>query len=85
MVGNDADKIYMVMDYMEHEVKTLLEYEKYGHYQFNIAEIKCLMLQLLRGIEYLHEHYIFHRDLKTSNLLYNNKGILKICDFGLAK
>ena len=28
---------------------------------------------------------IFHRDLKTSNLLYTNKGILKVCDFGLAR
>ena len=43
VVGNDVDKIYLVMDYMEHELKALLEYEAYGHYEFNIAEIKCLM------------------------------------------
>jgi cell division cycle 2-like protein len=34
---------------------------------------------------YLHDRKIVHRDLKTSNLLYSNAGILKICDFGLAR
>lgn len=39
----------------------------------------------MKGIAYLHERKIVHRDLKTSNLLYSNDGILKICDFGLAR
>jgi cell division cycle 2-like protein len=30
-------------------------------------------------------HIVFGRDLKTSNILYNNKGDLKICDLGLAR
>lgn len=36
-------------------------------------------------MEYLHSKSYIHRDLKTSNLLYSNKGYLKICDFGLAR
>lgn len=35
-----------------------------------------------------HEHhspYQLHRDLKTSNLLLNNRGQLKVADFGLAR
>jgi cell division cycle 2-like protein len=40
---------------------------------------------MLTGLEYMHKHWIVHRDLKTSNLLYGNDGVLKICDFGLAR
>lgn len=43
------------------------------------------MYQLLDGIEYLHDNWVLHRDLKTSNILYNNRGELKICDFGMAR
>lgn len=37
------------------------------------------------GMAYLHENWVLHRDLKTSNILYTNRGELKLCDFGLAR
>ena len=43
------------------------------------------MRDLIEGMAYLHKRKIVHRDLKTSNILYSNEGILKICDFGLAR
>lgn len=49
------------------------------------SQVKCLLLQLLHGVAHLHKHWILHRDLKTANILLNNDGILKICDFGLAR
>lgn len=49
------------------------------------SEIKTLLLQLTSGVTYLHENWILHRDLKTSNLLLNNRGQLKIADFGMAR
>lgn len=52
---------------------------------FLASEIKCLLQQLTSGVAYMHENWILHRDLKTSNLLLNNRGQLKIADFGMAR
>lgn len=82
VVGESLDSIFMVMEYMEHDLKAMSEEMQQP---FSTSEVKCLMLQLLEGVAYMHNNWVIHRDLKTSNLLYNNKGELKICDFGLAR
>ncbi|KAL8253569.1 hypothetical protein R6Q59_031790 [Mikania micrantha] len=82
VVGSNLDSIFMVMEYMEHDLKALMETMKQP---FSQSEVKCLMLQLFEGTKYLHDNWVLHRDLKTSNLLLNNRGELKICDFGLSR
>lgn len=47
-------------------------------------QIKCYMKQLLHAVEHCHLRGIMHRDIKTSNILVNNQGTLKLADFGLA-
>lgn len=82
VVGSNMDKIYIVMDYVEHDLKSLMETMKSP---FLVGEVKTLMKQLLRAVAHLHDNWILHRDLKTSNLLLSHKGILKVGDFGLAR
>ncbi|XP_050552534.1 uncharacterized protein LOC126911174 [Spodoptera frugiperda] len=48
---------------------------------FGSEHVKCLMLQLLTAIQYLHDSSVFHRELNTSKIQLTEDGILK-ADFG---
>lgn len=74
--------MFMVTPYMDHDLSGLLENP---NVKFTEPQRKCYMKQLLEGCAYLHENRILHRDMKAANLLINNKGILQIADFGLAR
>ena len=80
--GKKKAFMYMVTPYMDHDLSGLLENPGV---RITEPQIKCYMLQLLEGVRYLHSQKILHRDMKAANLLINNKGVLQIADFGLAR
>ncbi|KAI0522540.1 hypothetical protein KFK09_004920 [Dendrobium nobile] len=73
--------LYLVFEYMEHDLAGLASYPGI---KFTEPQVKCYMHQLLCGLDHCHTHGVLHRDIKGSNLLIDNNGILKIADFGLA-
>ncbi|BAT88079.1 mitogen-activated protein kinase kinase kinase ANP1-like isoform X1 [Vigna umbellata] len=52
---------------------------------FPEAVIRTYTKQLLLGLEYLHKNGIMHRDIKGANILVDNKGCIKLADFGASK
>lgn len=52
---------------------------------FKEAMIKNFVRQILSGLAYLHNKDIIHRDIKGANVLVDNKGGIKISDFGISK
>jgi serine/threonine-protein kinase BUR1 len=80
--GRKRAILYMVTPYMDHDLSGLLDNPDV---HFTVPQIKCYMLQLFKGLRYLHDNNILHRDMKAANLLINNRGRLQIADFGLAR
>ncbi|KAL7288171.1 hypothetical protein TKK_0017725 [Trichogramma kaykai] len=85
VIGNYNRDLYMVMDYIEHDLQSLRNYLRDNNLEFRPSEVKCLLRQLLSAVAYLHDNRILHRDLKTQNLLLSHKGVLKIADLGIAE
>ena len=75
------NEVFIIMEYCDSgDLMTIIKRpikEKYAQFYF------C---QLANGLKYLDNHSIIHRDIKPKNiLLTNNRRVLKIADFGLAK
>ena len=49
------------------------------------AEARHFFDKLINGIAYIHNKNIIHGDIKLENILLDNKGEVKICDFGISK
>lgn len=81
----DAQNIYLVMELCTGgELFDFIVRKKH----LNEQEARTIMVQLLRSLNYLHNHEICHRDLKPENLLFAEEGninSLKLIDFGLSK
>lgn len=83
-LGSNSDETHLniFLEYVAGgSVATMLV--NYG--SLNEQLIRGFVRQILEGLNYLHSKDIIHRDIKGANILVDNKGTVKISDFGISK
>jgi negative regulator of PHO system len=83
-VIHTENKLMLVFEFMDKDLKRYMD-SRGDRGALDPATVKSFMYQLQRGIAFCHENRVLHRDLKPQNLLINNRGQLKLADFGLAR
>uniref|UniRef100_A0A8C6UBH5 cyclin-dependent kinase n=1 Tax=Neogobius melanostomus TaxID=47308 RepID=A0A8C6UBH5_9GOBI len=72
----------LVFEYLDKDLKQYMD--DCGNIM-SMHNVKIFLFQILRGLSYCHKRKVLHRDLKPQNLLINDRGELKLADFGLAR
>lgn len=73
----DGDYLVLIMEYCNNQhIETFLEKNP------STLDIQDKIKQIINGMDYLHSHNIFHRDIKPQNILLHD-GTIKIADFGV--
>uniref|UniRef100_A0AAQ5YNS4 cyclin-dependent kinase n=1 Tax=Amphiprion ocellaris TaxID=80972 RepID=A0AAQ5YNS4_AMPOC len=72
----------LVFEYLDKDLKQYMD--DCGNIM-SMHNVKIFLFQILRGLSYCHKRKVLHRDLKPQNLLINERGELKLADFGLAR
>ena len=80
-VGFEDNMHYIVMEFVEG--LSLKDYIKQKG-ALPVQPACAIMMQILDGIKYAHEHGIIHRDIKPHNILLGKDGRTKVTDFGIA-
>nr|AFV07383.1 CDC2 [Carassius auratus red var. x Cyprinus carpio] len=77
-------KLYLVFEFLSMDLKKYLDSIPSGLFMDPML-VKSYLYQILEGILFCHCRRVLHRDLKPQNLLIDNKGVIKLADFGLAR
>ena len=81
-VGQDGDRHYIVMEYVDgQDLKTLIRQKGRLH----MDEALDIAVQVCAGVGHAHKAGIVHCDVKPQNVLVTQDGRAKVTDFGIAR
>ncbi|XP_060068650.1 cyclin-dependent kinase 1-like [Ylistrum balloti] len=78
------NKLFLVFEFLSMDLKRYMDSIPSGQFMDKML-VKSYLYQIMQGILFCHQRRVLHRDLKPQNLLIDNKGIIKLADFGLAR
>ncbi|VDL60442.1 unnamed protein product [Hymenolepis diminuta] len=79
MLSKHAKTLCLVLEYAKYNLRNVTEVDALSYEQ-----IGFVMRQLLQAVKYLHDNSVIHKDIKQENILFNEKGMLKLIDFGVS-
>eukprot|EP00013_Stygamoeba_regulata_P007130 CAMPEP_0177642678 /NCGR_PEP_ID=MMETSP0447-20121125/7728_1 /TAXON_ID=0 /ORGANISM="Stygamoeba regulata, Strain BSH-02190019" /LENGTH=439 /DNA_ID=CAMNT_0019144879 /DNA_START=147 /DNA_END=1466 /DNA_ORIENTATION=+ len=78
----DPDELWIVMEYCG--AGSIADMMAICDRPLSEAQIAAVCKYVLKGLEYLHSVRKIHRDIKSGNILLNDKGESKLADFGVS-
>ena len=78
----DKDNLYLVMDMLSGGD---LRYHCSRYRTFSEEQTRFFISCIIYALQYIHSNNVIHRDIKPENLVLDDKGYLRITDFGIAK
>lgn len=79
LVKNGRGSLFTILEFCEGgDLHSLINQRS----KLSVIEANCFMVQMMRGVDFLHKNGIAHRDLKPENMMLTKSGVVKIADFG---
>jgi len=76
------ESLYLIFEHLTYDLKKFLDHTG----KCAPAQVKFIMLELFKGVDFCHRNRFLHRDLKPQNILVSSDGKkIKIADFGLGR
>jgi len=82
VIKRDGGGVTLVLEFVSTNLRNILSNQ---NEVLSRSHVKMLMKMLIGGLKHLHANEILHRDVKPSNLLITENGVLKIADFGMSR